>query len=556
MILPNCDGPLPKADVCVVGAGPTGLALAFKLEDLGLSVLLLEAGAAPDSGSKDSGSKGSEAGGNDSEGWAPTEFTTLHHAVPNAATHAGIGGTTALWGGRCVAFDDLDFDVRPHVPYSGWPIGHEDVSRHYEEALVFLRCGTAAPPPHPGSRDEVVHLDAIERWSRDPVLGPLYEKRLSASTRITLLTGVVATDIRLSPDGKCVEALEIRHGGRSSTVAAGLFVLAAGGLETARLLLGVRRRSPAAFGGPDGPLGRFYQGHLTGYLAVIELASPELAAGLSFQADEDGFVMRRRLQLSAQCQALERTLNTVFWTDAISVADPLHGSGTLSLLYLMLSMTGLYRKLSRGLAPRARPARQGELRAHLANIRSSGISLRHLLSSLKRLGRGKAGRMLQNPSGRYLLRYHAEQAPNPDSRVHLRETPGGAMLSVHYQVSDDDVSSVLRSHAVLDAWLRRNGLGKLIYVHDEPERKKAVLGQAFDGYHQIGLARMADDAAAGVVDRDCRVHDVANLYLAGASVFPTGGQANPTLPAVALALRLGRHLAEMVKRSRPARPLP
>jgi choline dehydrogenase-like flavoprotein len=112
----------------------------------------------------------------------------------------------------------------------------------------------------------------------------------------------------------------------------------------------------------------------------------------------------------------------------------------------------------------------------------------------------------------------------------------------------------VRSHEILDDWLQREGIGRLDYLTDAEKRGEVVLQQALDGYHQIGLTRMADDPKTGVVDRNCRVHDVANLFVAGSSVFPTAGQANPTLPAVALALRLGDHLRRTVASSLDVSP--
>ncbi len=136
--------------------------------------------------------------------------------------------------------------------------------------------------------------------------------------------------------------------------------------------------------------------------------------------------------------------------------------------------------------------------------------------------------------------------PSRDSRVSLLErqadTPIPAIL-VDYRIHEKDVDSVVRSHTLLDQWLRDNAIGRLEYLNDARERARRVLEQAFDGYHQIGLTRMSDNSRDGVVDMNCRVHDLSNLYLAGSSVFPAGGQANPTLPAVALACRLAHHLA-------------
>ncbi len=205
--------------------------------------------------------------------------------------------------------------------------------------------------------------------------------------------------------------------------------------------------------------------------------------------------------------------------------------------------------LSEGRAPKTAKGRQHGYREHLRNLRSDPALFRDFASSASNLigSRLPGRRTVPSPKGRYLLRYHAEQRPIPESPVYLDERPSNAYLpalKVNYLVDDEDVSSVVRSHQLLDHWLCENGIGKLAYLHEAPERREAVHGQAFDGYHQIGLTRMSSDPRYGVVNADCRVHDVANLYVAGSAVFSTGGQANPTLPAVALALRLGAHLAQ------------
>ncbi|MCJ8521471.1 hypothetical protein ABID21_004589 [Pseudorhizobium tarimense] len=537
MIVSDRAAPLPTADVCVVGAGPVGLALALRLEELGLSVLILE-----------SGPSGSRA--------TSTEFLAGNHAHPRASTYRGIGGTSALWGGRCVPFDDLDFEEREHVPHSGWPIPHASLSTHYPAAAKFLQAGQGDLPSVTELAGEAFTLDAVERWSRTPVIAPVYEQRLTRSQSITVLTNASVIGVALGEDGR-VDALRLDDG--REVVTPHEVVFAAGGLEIARLLLGMQRDHPALFGGLEGPLGRFYQGHLTGYLAVAHLNDEQTIADMSLVVDANGYLYRRRLQPAPEHQKSERLLNIVFWLDAISISDPSHGSGSLSLLYLLAKASGTYRWLSRGLAPRSGPRRKGEFLRHLRNIRSQDASAARMIGMLRQIWKDGERGMLTNPSGRFLLRYHAEQAPNPVSRVQLKGEPGEALtLEVDYRVQDADILSVLHAHHLLDQWLRAKGYGKLDYLQPEEERFRSVLAQAFDGYHQIGLARMASDPKDGVVDTNCRIYRISNLYLAGACVFPTGGHANPTLPAVALALRLAEHLAEVrqkrVSREPDARP--
>ncbi len=527
MILADGASPLPVTDVCIIGAGPVGLALAFKLEELGCTALVLESGpGAPDSGT--------------------TEFSAGNHAGPGAATSRGIGGTSALWGGRCVTLDGLDFQKRDHVANSGWPIPHSSISRHYAEALGFLQASSVSLPPLAQEEDAEFTIDAVERWSETPALGPVYEPRLAQSENVTLVTNAVVSEVVLDEEKIRVRGLRLL--GRPDLMTPGLVVIAAGGLETARLLLALQKFGGDALGGTESALGRFYQGHLTGYLAVVDLADQDVARHLSFATDQQGGLYRRRLQPSRKCQVNEQLLNIVFWLDSISISDPAHGSGSLSLLYLFLKATGTYRWFSHGLAPRSGPEQEGEVWRHLRNISLRGASLAKMIRMLRRgWNRGRHGSLV-NPAGRYLLRYHAEQAPNPESRVSLGHADGSASnLQVDYRVDDQDILSVLRAHHLLDQWLRAKGYGKLEYLRPEDERFQSVLDQAFDGYHQIGLARMSEDPLTGVVDPDCRVHQIDNLYLAGASVFPTGGHANPTLPAVALALRLAEHLASIVK---------
>jgi choline dehydrogenase-like flavoprotein len=119
-------------------------------------------------------------------------------------------------------------------------------------------------------------------------------------------------------------------------------------------------------------------------------------------------------------------------------------------------------------------------------------------------------------------------------------------LKIDLRFEDADAESVVRAHDVLDRALRKAGKGRLEYWEPPQDRLKKVKEQALDGYHQMGTTRMGNSPKDSVVDRNCRVHGVSNLYVASSSVFPTGGHANPTLLAASLAVRLADHLAELV----------
>jgi choline dehydrogenase-like flavoprotein len=494
-----------------------------------------------------------EAGGGKSDTQAArsnaTDVVTAHHAALELSAYRGVGGTSRLWGGRCVALDDIDFAERSHVPFSGWPISHAEVAAYYSEALTFLGCGQNSTPVPTGVAGGGISMAMIERWSAKPDLGRLHERHLRSSKEIRIYPGSMVTGIEFDSDGQKVSALTAKRHGRAVEMKAGAYVLAGGGLENARLLLATQRDWPRKFGGPDGALGRFYMGHLTGYIAKVRFDRGDFAERLWYQKGTAGSFVRRRLSITPEAQVAHALLNTAFWLDSFSVADPAHGSGALSMIYVALATLGLYERLGSGLAPSTVSLKPRGYAEHWSNVLNDPELAKHMLQVLSHFVRNGMRRRvyaLINPQSRYLLRYHAEQAPDPNNRVQLGEDRDGSPLPsvrVDYRFLSEDAASVLRAHELLDNWLRGDAFGHLEYLFPPERRAEQVIDQARDGYHQIGPTRMSASPRDGVVNADCRVHDAANLFVAGSSVFPTAGQANPTLPAVALALRLGDHLA-------------
>jgi choline dehydrogenase-like flavoprotein len=137
-----------------------------------------------------------------------------------------------------------------------------------------------------------------------------------------------------------------------------------------------------------------------------------------------------------------------------------------------------------------------------------------------------------------------EQVPNPDSRVSLssqRDPLGLPRISLDWRLTEQDRLSFYRHLHSLALEAGAMGIGRLrVNATDESNWPQPVSG----GSHHMGTTRMSDNPRRGVVDRHCRVHGVDNLYVAGSSVFPTSGAANPTLTITALTLRLSDHLRE------------
>ena len=327
------------------------------------------------------------------------------------------------------------------------------------------------------------------------------------------------------------------------------FVLAAGGLESTRLLLNFDELHRGGIGNHSGMLGRCYMGHISGKIAEVQFNTPPAQTIYGFERDRDGVYCRRRFTVSAARQREDELLNCALWLDNPPLPDAAHGNGILSLAYLALSMPGL----SRFLAPEA-------IRRAAVEHRSPSTILRHLLNILFDLPAAASfiptfvwkryftyrkipGFFLFSQDNRYSLHYHGEQSPTESSCVQLGESRDALdlrKLRIDLRYSAADIDSVIRTHRILDSELRRQGVGQLVYAYGD--LSGLVDQQARDGFHQIGTTRMSRREEDGVVDESCRVHGVQNLYVASSSVFPTSGQANPTLTIIALALRLAEHL--------------
>lgn len=334
-------------------------------------------------------------------------------------------------------------------------------------------------------------------------------------------------------------------------IMAPVYVLAAGGNESTRLLLAAQAEAPERFGGPDGPLGRAYMGHVNGTIADIVFGNAALHAGLDYHVDGHGSYVRRRLVPAPATQETAALSNVAFWPVVPEIANPAHRSGPLSALFLGLSFAPLGRRVI------AEPIRLKHVGpppyrrvTHLRNLvldapRTVGFLPAFLWKN--RVAKMRLpGFFLRNPARRYGLEYHAEHLPSPESRLTLSDTRdrlGMPRLRIRLVFSEADAGAVVRAHDALGAWLERNALGRLEHRHGPEGRIAAVLAEAKHGNHQVGTIPMGEDRRQAIVDRDCRAFDAPNLHVVSTAVLPTSGQANPTMTAVQLGLRLAERLA-------------
>jgi choline dehydrogenase-like flavoprotein len=539
------DGHTLEAGLCVVGAGAAGITLAHELIDSGIDVLLLEAGGLKPE-------KATQAL------YAGSVVDAALHSPPDRYRQRRFGGTTTIWGGRCVPFDEIDFEPRDYVPNSGWPITRASLMPFYPKANKLCEAGRFAydaatalraplTPMLTGFDSEHFSTDTLERFSCPTDFGRRYQRKLGAAANVRVLLHANVTAVQLDAAGNRVSHLSVRNlQGKRFTVRAPRVVLATGGLEVARLLLASRDVHTAGIGNAHDVVGRYYMCHIAGTIGRVSINGALTNAWHGYDISDEGIYCRRRLALRPDIQRSRRLANFVARLHHPRITDPEHRNAVLSLLYLakFLIPYEYGRRLHGG-----ESAGLGRWLRHAVNVIAGPADAAafawHMLRDRKLAERKFPSIIIRSKANLYSLDFHAEQQPNSSSRVELgseRDALGLPQLRIDWRYSAGDLHSVSQALALLAEDFRRTGVGRFDYHAPAVEAEMTRYG-AYGGHH-IGTARMGNDPHSSVVNADCRLHDVANLYIAGAATFPTSSQANPTLTVVALTLRLAEHLRQ------------
>ncbi|HEY1230261.1 MAG TPA: GMC oxidoreductase, partial [Ramlibacter sp.] len=380
-------------------------------------------------------------------------------------------------------------------------------------------------------------------------------KRLEVAADVRVLTGAHCTGVRLDAAGTQVRALDVATlAGNRFHVNARAVVLASGGLETARLLLHSTDVASQGVGNQFDVVGRYYQCHIAGNVGTLTIHGPVNNVRHGYEVAPDGVYCRRRLAIDAAVQRKHGLLNAVARLHFPKITDPSHRSGVLSGLVLARNLISYeYGKRLRD----SDPASAGKTAQHLLNVVRDPFDtagfLTHWLRKRTFATRKFPSVILSNRTNRFSLEVQGEQQPLASSRVQLTrdaDALGMRKLKVDWRYCAADIESVARSLDLLAGELERTGVGRFDYDRDELEGDLMRYG-AYGGHH-IGTTRMGTQPRTSVVDADCKVHSVSNLYVAGSAVFPTSSQANPTLTIVALSLRLADRLTQRLQPRRAA----
>lgn len=489
-------------DLVIIGAGAAGISIAKQFIDKPFQILLVESGDFEYNQETQDLYKG------ETEGNLPGTNDYLHHSRLRY-----FGGSTNHWAGWCRPLDHIDFEKRDWVPNSGWPISRLDLEPYYRgaEKLVGIN-----PFPELESRetdwasrdiDQLKVRAPYFQFSTPPTrFGIKYRNELLNAENIDILINANVKDIRLNEGKNHVETIHaVSLNSNEVSVLAKQTILACGGIENPRILLNCRNDNSAGLGNQNDVVGKYFIEHphyfrTSGWLITWgfqEWDSFWYKVNRRIKHHLERARYRRVYCISEQAMREEELLNisvdimntTEFENSALNDAGKLFAYSIKELSEKFLVDPGL-----------------------LEEAQISKLYIR------------------------------AEQEPVESNQVSLideKDQLGMQKVKLRCQVHDHELESYRRS---LELMGRAFGLEKRGRMRIDIDNNSHVAG----GAHHIGTTRISRDPQQGVVDLNCRVHGLENLYIAGSSVFPTAGFANPTLTILALSLRLADHIEEVL----------
>lgn len=460
-----------NTDICIVGAGIAGIQLAISLINTGIKIVLIEAGDTQYNKSIQEAHR----------------FVTTDLSIDNESRIIALGGTSTVWAGVLCPFDPIDFEKRDWVPNSGWPFSKEKLIPYYDKAATLLGI--------PKVRDFIIDKRSIQNLGLGPDFEPnmfyimnkkyrdfgkRFKENLRTSTGITVFTNSNATTLETDKNGKAVNSVNVQTLQRNRfRVNATHFVLAAGGIENARLLLlSKSKQYPKGIGNFNHQVGRYYMDH------------PKFKSGF--------LIFNKNIDISNQ-----RYIDTMLGRHRLGIKLTETSQRKYRLLNSYIRVDPEYRK------------------------------------SLK-LWRKNTHAM------RFELKNYMEQVPIPSNRITLsseKDAFGLPKASIHWSLSPIDKRTIIYIHKLIN---ESNNTTREYSFKSSLLNNKGVWNVE-DSSHHMGTTRMGLDPTTSVTDANARVHGIKNLYIAGSSLFPTSGYANPTYTIFALTQKLSECLKKEYK---------
>lgn len=506
-------------DVCIIGGGAAGLTLAREFAHKQFNVCVLESGGMTMDRMTQKLEKVVNVG---------RSYPKLQRLRPRF-----FGGATGLWGGHLVPLREVNFEKMDWMPYSGWPFGVSELAPYYERAAKMLRIkdytfsttaqdlarsiGVPLFPFDPKVVESVISRYLSPSWNKAPSVGEVLYDELKDLPNVTFYLYANVTEMNAAANGGSLENVRGKTlAGNRFSVRAKYFILATGGIENARMMLLSNNVFANGLGNQNDLVGRFFMEHIT-YINGAIVPKPGEAVRTMYGKVVDVGGAYSRCHIAIPEESVRRHKIPDFRSEIIITDKPEPG-------WLEKILGGIH---------------EWSLDFHVLDSRI----IRKLRPYMKWDTNLAMAKKDDDKPVVYRLSNYVEQVPNPDSRVTLadsRDMLGMRMAKMDWRLCDLDRHGIRVAHHIIRDEVERSGFGRMIL--QLPDTEDEILQGAKGGAHHMGTTRMSDNPKEGVVDAHSRVHGLANMYVAGSSVFPTGGYANPTFTILAMSIRLADHV--------------
>ncbi len=530
-----------ETHVCIVGAGPAGITLAREFANQHFQVCLLESGGLEFDADTQSLADGIVVG----DPYPEVSQTRLRQ----------FGGTSHYWEGqngykeygfRCLPLDEIDFEQRDWLPYSGWPFTKTHLEPFYQRAQTVCKIGPYAYNAEDWEDQRAVRLPfkgdrvttSISQYAPRSPFTHEYREELKQASNITTVLYANVINIETDQANGTVTRLRVAClQNREFWVTAKVVILATGGLENARLLLASNQQQLSGLGNQYDVVGRYFMDRpiLSARLIPFNRKIFDQTALYDIYPTK-GVPIMARVKLTDAVMRSEQLMNN----GAQLFPRPLthQREATLALRLLMSAIRN--GKPSQDIFKHLGVALRG-----IDYIAAAGFwSVVRQIPALRR-GDWSYLPFEKRRFSEFEIFYQIEQAPDPNNRVVLsseRDRLGQPKTELHWRLNPIDVEHAVRVQEIWAEEFANAGFGELQFARTKADLKFEKPAM----HHHIGATRMHNDPKQGVVDANCKVHGISNLFIAGCSVFPTSGYANPTLTLIALSLRLADHIKTLM----------
>lgn len=539
-----------ETEVCVVGTGPAGIALAREFANQNFRVVLLESGNLdlPDP---------------NTQSLAKVDTETDFVQVTADNRNRRFGGNSSYWaikigrgqvGLRHRPLDEVDFEKRDGLPYSGWCFSKDYLNPYYDRAQEFFQMGPFAYDAEDWQDSQNLPLPFLDdrvktrifQFSPGKVVFETRRDEINHSSTITTYLNANVTRLETDETGQTVTRAKVDClNGNRFWVSAKIFVLAVGGVEAARLLLLSNQTQKNGLGNQHDLVGRFFMDHPLVFGGMFVPANPQLfnSTALYDMREVGDSTIMGALALSDETIRREQLPNISF--HLFPRPKRLLPSNAIASMKALATLQGIKEGPTKTLQ-------------HLSNVVTGlGDVTTSIYDKLKKTpqplwtnfstgGWSSLQEDREKVYGSFEVLHQTEQFPHPDNRVVLSEKCdqlGNRRAKLQTRWRDSEIQGIRRAQKILAEEIERAGLGHFQIYSNEGLPVLDTPGTS----HHMGTTRMHNDPKQGVVDENCQVYGVSNLFIASSSVFPTGGYANPTLTIVALAIRLADRIKTLVE---------